>query len=99
MHDDTRRLGGKVIHFANLNFAFLVGFENRLNDFRCRGPERYLCDDERLVVVGLGNAGAYLHAAATLAVVVFRYIDNAACREVRIELEFLAAQIGQRSVT
>ena len=95
LHYDTSRLGREVINLLDLDLAFLVGFEDGLDDLRGGGAERYLGDDEGLVVVGFGDARAYLNRTAALAVVVASHVDDAARREVGEQRELLVTQVRQ----
>ena len=98
LHYDTGRVGGEVIDLLDLDLAFLVGFEDGLDDLRGGGAVGDLGDDERLIVVRLRDARAYLDRTAALAVVVAGHVNDTARREVGIQGELLLAQVRQRSV-
>ena len=97
MHLNLHLCGGQVFHLARLYLASLDGFHYRvLQCLGCLG-ERYLADDERLLVEFL-YLGAHLDRASALAVVIFRHVYASACWEVGIEHEVLSAKITYRGV-
>ena len=98
MHDDTRLVCREIINLTNLNLAFLVGFEDGLDDFGSGGTEGDLGDNKCLIIIRLGDAGADLHHSSSFAVVIARDINDAARREIGEELERLIAQIRQGSI-
>ena len=92
MYQNLHAGGGQVFHLAGLDLAFLHSLGNRLDECLRGFGEWYLAYHKGLVVQLL-YLGAYLEHAATLAVVVFRHVDAAACGEVGIKGEGLAMQV------
>ena len=84
LHHDTRRISGKIVYLTDLDFPFLVGLENRLDDLRSRSTERYLSDNQGTVVVRFLDTRTNLHLPAALAVVVFGNVYHAARREIGV---------------
>ena len=97
VHEDEGRLGSVVVDLANLYLAFFEGFEYAV-DYSARGAAVGYLGDGEGAVVDLLYLGAHLEHAATAAVVVARYVDEAAGDEVGQQLERLAAQIGYGGV-
>ena len=95
MYDDSGRVGREVVDLTDLDFAFLVSFENGLDDLGGGCAEGYLGDDKRFVIIGFLDTGTDFHYPTSFAVVVTGNIDDAPCREVRIELEVLITQVCQ----
>ena len=81
-----------VLHLAYLQLAFL----HRLRDTLLQGAgclgERYLADDKCLIVE-LFYFCTYLQRASSLPVIIFRHVDTAAGREVRVEMELLTLEV------
>ena len=89
--------GRQVFHLAGLDLAFLYSLDDGvLQRFGGLG-ERYLADDECLLVYLL-NLGAHLHGTSPLAVVVLADVDASAGGEVGIELEGLVVEISDGCV-
>ena len=98
LYHDTRLIGGKVINLTNFNLSLLVRLKDGLDNLRSGGSERNLGDDKRLVVVRLLNTSTNLDGTASFTIVVLRYIDHAACREIGEKLKLFIAQVRQRSI-
>ena len=98
MNHNARCVGSEIIDLADLDFAFLVRFEDRLNDLGGGSTERYLGDDKGLVIVRFLYACTYLDRAATFAVVVFGDINNTSRGKIREELELFVPEVRQGSV-
>ena len=94
LHFDTCFLGGEVIYFAHFDFSLLHGAHDGLDDLGGGSAEWNLGDDECAVVVGFLDFSTNTHCSSTFAIVVSADVDFASCREVRIELELFATQVG-----
>ena len=92
MNEDFGFCSGVVFHLLGLDLPFVDGFQDGVDERGGVLRERYLADDERLVVKFL-DLGAHLQHAATLTVVVFAHIDAAASGEVGIQVELFLPQI------
>ena len=97
MHQDFDVARRVVVDLLYLDFAFVVGFQYRVNQRRGGFPVGNLADDERFVVL-LGDFGTHFHRAAPLAVVVFRDVDVSARLEIGIEREIFPFEIGDGGV-
>ena len=97
MHQYQRRRRGHVLHLPHLNLTLLGSLLYRVAERSGILAKRNLGDGESLVVDFL-NLGAYLHRAATLAVIVFCYIQKSACGEIGIQFKRLIPQISDRRI-
>ena len=84
--------GSKVFYFLYLDFPLFACFDDRIADTGYRFSVRYLSDNE-CFVIHLFYFGSYPYGSATFAVIVFRYIDIAACLKIGIESEFFLMQV------
>ena len=81
-------LGGRiVVHFLDLDFALLVGLQNAVNQYVGGDGVGQFGDDDALALLVVVHLGADAQAAALSGVVVARHVDEAAGREVGINLE------------
>ena len=92
------RVCREVVHLADFNLPFLVGAQDGFDNLRCGRAERYLCDYQRLVVVGFLYLRADFYCSSAFAVVVAAHVYLAACGEIGIERKLLPAQIRQRRI-
>ncbi len=97
MHKDLDLLGCHVLDLLDLYLAFVLGLEDRVDEYVGCLPVRNLCDGHR-VLVDLLDLRAHLHAAATGSVLVVAAICGAAGREVRVDREVLALENLHRRV-
>ena len=95
--DDLDLIRSVVVDFLDLDFTLVVGFDDRFLDRLGRRAVGYLGDRER-PLVDLVDPRADLDRPAAQSVVVPRHVAQPARREIGIELERLAAQIGDRRV-
>ena len=89
---------GVVVHLSCLYLSLIDCFQDRVNQGCRRLAERYLTDDEGLLV-HLLYLCTHPHHSASLPVVVFRHINRTSCQEVWVELERLVVQIAHSSIT
>ncbi len=92
MHKNLNICRSNVIYLACFYFTLFYRFGDRIDEAACSLAEWYLADNECLVVE-LVYLGSYLQCTTSLSIIVFTYIDGTACREVGIELEWLALEI------
>ena len=81
-----------IIYFLGFDLSFVYCFKNRIDECRCRLAERNFLDDQCLVIL-LFNLGSHFQDSASLAVVIFAYINASTRRKVWIKLKILTAQI------
>ena len=81
--------GGVVLDFAYLDFAFLEGFENGVDNGACRLAVRNL-GNGKCLVIDFFDFGTYAQCAATLTVVVARGVDESSGGKVGQKLEVFA---------
>ena len=72
-----------VVYLTNFDLSFINSFQDRVDHCRSRLSVWNLCYSKRFII-NLVDLGTYFHGSATLAVVVFGYIDRASCLEIRI---------------
>ena len=82
-----------VVHLAHLEFAFLYGTENGVNQRSGGLAEWYFTDNEGLAVQFL-YLGSHLERASSLPFVVFAHIDGTSCGEVGIEHKVFSFEIA-----
>ena len=87
-----------VLYSANLQFAFLNSFRDRLLKRVSGLCKRNLTDDEGFIIE-LFNLCTHLQNATTLTIIILRYINATACWEVWIEIKLLATQVADRCIT
>ena len=88
---------GVVVHLLGFDLSFFNSLQDCIDERRGSLREWYLANDKCLLVELL-NLGTHLQHATTLSVVVFRDVDAAGCREIRIELEGLVVEVGDGGV-
>ena len=93
--EDLNLFGGIVVDVADLELALGVGGEDRLDERLGGGAEGQLGDGEQVLRAHL-DAGADLHLSATLAVVVFGEVGDAAGGEVGEEAETFSLKVVDR---
>ena len=81
MNEDFHRAGGVVIYLPDLDFSFIVGKENGIDECTGGFAIRYLIDDE-CFLVKLIDPCAYPDLAPALPVVVLGTIGQTAGREI-----------------
>ena len=97
MHKNLNICRSNIVYLACLNLTLFYRFGDRIDEAACSLTEWYLADNECLVVEFV-YLGSYLQCTTSLSIIVFTYIDGTACREVGIELEWLALEIVDGSI-
>ena len=97
VQDDLHLLGGHVIDFLDLDLAFVLGLDDRIDEHMGGLAEGKLGDGDG-VLVHLLDPGPHLDLAAPLPLVVFGTVGDAAGGEVGIDLVGFPLENGDGGV-
>ena len=89
---------GNVFYLSCFDFSLFHSLGDGVDQASCGLAERYLGDNEGLVVEFI-DFGTHLEHTTTLTIIVFTYIDGSACREVGIDGERLTLEVVYGSIT
>src|SRR5690554_1752003 len=86
-----------VIYFLDFNFAFFIGFQNRINQRSSIGSKRNFPNYQGVFILLL-NSGTDANSTATQTIVVIGYISNPTGGKIGIKSEFFTLEVFNRSV-
>ena len=93
MNHDFNVLSGVVVHALDFDFALVVGGDNRFDEGAGRCAVRNFADDEGLCVLDF-DFRTNFDLSATGTVVIMGNVDCTAGKEVRVQRELFALEIG-----
>ena len=74
--------GSVIHHLFDLDFTFIIGFQNRINQGVCRGAVRNFLDQKGFAILFL-NSGSYLDFSTSQSFLVIRKISQTPCEKIR----------------